>query len=73
MGCIGLCGVVHTAQRQMTTQIPIGFCVLVLGRSLGLGLGSVSVNAPLRFVNIERKRERQLHFQNELLVVSVGH
>ena len=31
MGCIGLCGGVHTAQRQMTTLISIGFCVHVLG------------------------------------------
>ena len=39
MGCTGLCGDVHTAQRQMTTQIPIQFCVLVLGICLGLGIG----------------------------------
>ena len=29
---------VHTAQRQKTTQIPIGFCVPVLSFCLGLGL-----------------------------------
>ena len=33
MGCIALCGVFHTAQRQATIQITIGFCVLVLGLS----------------------------------------
>ena len=38
MGCIESCRGVHTAQRQMTTQIPIGFCVLVIGICLGLGL-----------------------------------
>ena len=45
--CIGLRGVVHTAQRQMRTQIPIRFCVLVRGIcfSLSPGLGSISVNA----------------------------
>ena len=26
MGCIELCGGVHTAQRQISTQIPIWFC-----------------------------------------------
>ena len=39
MACIGLCGGIHTAQRPMTTQIPIGFCVLVIGIGLGLVLG----------------------------------
>ena len=34
---------VHTAQRQITTQIPIEFCVLVIG----LGLGTLSVITPL--------------------------
>ena len=38
MGSVGFCGVVYTAQRERTTQIPIGFCVLVLGLSLGFGL-----------------------------------
>ena len=31
-----LCGGVHIAQRQITTRIPIGFCVPVLGLSVGL-------------------------------------
>ena len=31
MGCIGLCGVVHAAQRQIATQIPIGSHVFFLG------------------------------------------
>ena len=41
MGGTGLCGGVHSAQnsaqRQMTTQIPIGFCVhaLVIGICFG--------------------------------------
>ena len=35
-GCIGLCGGVNTAQKHMKTENPIGFCVLVLGRSIGL-------------------------------------
>ena len=39
MGCIGLCEGFHTAQRQITTQIPIEFCILVIGLGLGLGLG----------------------------------
>ena len=38
MGCMGSCGVVHTAHRQWTTQIPIEFYVLVIGFGLGLGL-----------------------------------
>ena len=29
----------HTAQRPTTTQISIGFCILVIGLGLGLGLG----------------------------------
>ena len=39
MGCIGLCESVHIAQRQITRQIPIEFCILVIGLGLGLGLG----------------------------------
>ena len=27
MGCVELCGPVHTAQRQISTQVPIEFCV----------------------------------------------
>ena len=38
MACIGLCGGIHTAQTPITTQIPIGFCILVIGIGLGLGL-----------------------------------
>ena len=38
-GLVGLYGGVHTAQRQITTQIPIEFCVLVIGIYLGLGIG----------------------------------
>ena len=38
MAFIGLYGGVHTAQRQITTQIPIAFCLLVIGICLGLGL-----------------------------------
>ena len=34
-----LCGGVHTAQRQIRTQIPLEFCILVIGLGLGLGLG----------------------------------
>ena len=32
---VELCGGVHTAQRQITTQIPIEFCMLVIGLGLG--------------------------------------
>ena len=39
MVCVGLCGGVRTAQRQLKTQIPIGFCVLVIDIGLGLVLG----------------------------------
>ena len=35
---VGYDGVEDGAQRQMTTEIPIGFCVLVLGICLGLGI-----------------------------------
>ena len=31
MCCIELCGGVHIAQRQVPMQIPIGFCVHVIG------------------------------------------
>ena len=30
MGCIELCGGVHTTQKQTSTQIPIEFCVNLL-------------------------------------------
>ena len=43
-GCTELCGGVHTAQKQMTTQIPIVVCVL--GISLRHGLVVISVNIP---------------------------
>ena len=46
MGCMELCGGVHTAQRQISTQIPIGFCVN-LSASVCLVSVSSSVNAPL--------------------------
>ena len=39
MSCKGLYGSVQIEQRQMTTEVPIGFCVLVLGICLGLGIG----------------------------------
>ena len=38
VACIGLCAV-HTAQRQMTTHILIGFCVLVIGIGRNLVIG----------------------------------
>ena len=37
LGSMELCGGVHTAQRQITTQIPIEFCILVIGLGLGFG------------------------------------
>ena len=52
MGYIELCGFVHTAQRQTSTQIPIRFCVnlsvyvsVLVSASVSL---SGSVNAPLQ-------------------------
>ena len=36
LGSMEMCGGVHTAQRQITTQIPIEFCTLVIGLGLGL-------------------------------------
>ena len=45
MGCTELCGGVHTAQRQIPSQIPIVFCVnLSIYVSVSV---SSSVNAPL--------------------------
>ena len=38
MTCLGLCGGVPTAQKQMTVQVPIRFYVFVIGICLGLGL-----------------------------------
>ena len=38
MGCIEMCGSIYTAPRQMTTQIPMEFCVLVLSICLSLSL-----------------------------------
>ena len=39
IGSVELWGGVHIAQRQITTQISIEFCTLVIGLGLGLGLG----------------------------------
>ena len=44
MGCIELCRGVHTAQRQISTQIPIGFCVnLLVSMTVSISV-SVSVS-----------------------------
>ena len=37
MGSLELYRLVQAAQRQITTQIPIEFCILVMGLSLSLG------------------------------------
>ena len=39
LGSMELCVGVHTAQRQIITHNPIGFCILVIGLGLGLCLG----------------------------------
>ena len=39
LGSMELYGGVHTVQRQITTQIPIEFCILVIGHGLSLGHG----------------------------------
>ena len=56
MGCIGLCEVVHIPQRQITTQIPIEFRILVIGLGpglgLGLGLGHCQSDRAVRFTNL---------------------
>ena len=35
LGSMELCGGVHNAQRQISTQIAIEFCILVIGLGLG--------------------------------------
>ena len=57
MGCIGLFEGVHIAQRQMTTQIPIEFCILVISLGLGLGLSHCQSDRAKR--PIYTKRESQ--------------
>ena len=56
MVCIELCGGVHTARRQTSTQIPVGFCVnLLVSVSVAVSvfaLVSGSMNAPLSLTNI---------------------
>ena len=54
MGCVELCGVVHTVQRQTSLQIPIGLCAnLLMSVSVSVPVFvSVSVNAPLYLVAI---------------------
>ena len=49
MGCGGLCGVAHTAQRQVTPQIPIGFCFFFF-----LSWVSVLVSATVSVMNHNR-------------------
>ena len=45
MGCIELCGGVHTTERRTSMQLPIGFCVNL---SVSLSVSVLdSVNAPL--------------------------
>ena len=44
MICVGLYGDVHTAQRQMTIQISIGFRVLVIGIRVVLGQCEYTIN-----------------------------
>ena len=39
MGSTILCRALHIAPRQITTQIPIEFCTVVIGLSIGLVLG----------------------------------
>ena len=48
MDCIGLCEGVHIAHRQITTQISIEFCILVIGLGLGLGLGQCQSDRGIR-------------------------
>ena len=65
MGCIGLCEGVHTAQRQITTQIPIEFCILVTGLGLGLGLGHYQSDRAIRQVGRELRFKSSSHAQSE--------
>ena len=39
MSCVEMCGGVHTAQRHLSTQIPIDVCILEIGLCLGVCLG----------------------------------
>ena len=39
MGSTIICRALHTALRQITTQIPIEFCTLVIGLRISLVLG----------------------------------
>ena len=39
VGCTELCGSVHTAQRQTSTQIPMGFSTHFISTCVGLALG----------------------------------
>ena len=48
MGCIELSGGFHTAQRQTSTQIPIGFCVNLLVPVSVLISVSVSVSGSVK-------------------------
>ena len=55
MGCIELCGGVHTVQRQTPRQIPIGFCAnLSVSVSVLVSVYPVSgsVNTPLQYTEI---------------------
>ena len=55
MGCLELCGGIHTAQRQTPTQIPVGFCAnLVVSVSVSVSVSVLgSTNAPGRVSRIE--------------------
>ena len=39
MGCIELCGGVHSGQRQTLSHIPIGHCSDCIGLGLGVCVG----------------------------------
>ena len=62
LGSMEFCGGVHTAQRQITTQISIEFCILVIG--LGLCLGHCQSDYTIRI----RQYFKRYHIRNILNV-----
>ena len=51
LGSMGLCKGFHTAQRQITTQIPIEFCILVIRLGLCLSLGHCQCKCTINQLN----------------------
>ena len=66
------CGGVHTAQRQMTTQISFGLCVLVLGICLSIGIGLGKCESTISCFDEKGKQKKILMWFSHSLPIGVN-